>query len=96
MTASKALLWTDGRYYLQAGQELDANWTLMKAGLPEVPQRQDWLASELTSGAKVGVDPILITRNEYATHARVLEPKGVQMVPVAENLVDKVRFVSSS
>jgi Xaa-Pro aminopeptidase len=26
----EALLWTDGRYFLQAGKELDANWTLMK------------------------------------------------------------------
>lgn len=28
-----ALLWTDGRYHLQATQELDENWTLMKLGV---------------------------------------------------------------
>ena len=32
MTESKAALWTDGRYYLQAEAQLDANWTLMKDG----------------------------------------------------------------
>ncbi len=32
VTADKALLWTDGRYFLQASQELDSNWTLMKIG----------------------------------------------------------------
>lgn len=28
----KAALWTDGRYYTQAEQELDCNWILMKQG----------------------------------------------------------------
>lgn len=32
MTLSEALLWTDGRYHLQASQQLDQNWTLMKQG----------------------------------------------------------------
>ena len=32
VTADKALLWTDGRYHLQASKQLDANWTLMKQG----------------------------------------------------------------
>lgn len=27
-----ARLFTDGRYFLQAGQQLDSNWTLMKHG----------------------------------------------------------------
>ena len=32
VTVDKALLWTDGRYHLQASQQLDTNWTLMKQG----------------------------------------------------------------
>lgn len=30
VTERDACLWTDGRYYLQASQEMDQNWTLMK------------------------------------------------------------------
>ena len=30
VTQTEALLWTDGRYYQQAGNQLDGNWTLMK------------------------------------------------------------------
>jgi len=30
---SSALLYTDGRYFLQAAQQLDKNWTLMKSGV---------------------------------------------------------------
>lgn len=25
-------MWTDGRYFLQASQQMDSNWTLMKMG----------------------------------------------------------------
>lgn len=32
VTADRALLWTDGRYHLQASTELSADWTLMKQG----------------------------------------------------------------
>ena len=39
----KALLWTDGRYHLQASQQLDSNWTLMKQGVPNVPTLTEWL-----------------------------------------------------
>lgn len=39
ITHDKALLWTDGRYYNQASQELDpiSSWTLMKDGLLDTP-----------------------------------------------------------
>ena len=46
ITASQALMWTDGRYHLQASQEMDENWTLMKDGLAETPSQADWLALE--------------------------------------------------
>ena len=32
VTMTEALLWTDGRYHLQASKQLDQNWTLMKQG----------------------------------------------------------------
>lgn len=32
VTETKAALWTDGRYYLQAASQLDSNWILMKDG----------------------------------------------------------------
>ncbi|CAG0913330.1 unnamed protein product [Notodromas monacha] len=32
ITLEKAALWTDGRYFLQAEEELDCNWILMKVG----------------------------------------------------------------
>ena len=34
VTSSGAFMWTDGRYFLQAGTQMDENWTLMKEGQP--------------------------------------------------------------
>ena len=33
VTENEACMWTDGRYFLQASEEMDDNWTLMKQGL---------------------------------------------------------------
>ena len=34
VTEHHACMWTDGRYWTQAAQEMDSNWTLMKEGMP--------------------------------------------------------------
>lgn len=39
VTNQDACLWTDGRYYLQATEQMDGNWTLMKEGDPTTPKR---------------------------------------------------------
>jgi hypothetical protein len=44
ITLNTALLWTDGRYYLQADTQLDSKyWSLMKMGPSDI-SLQDWLA----------------------------------------------------
>lgn len=53
----RAALWTDGRYFLQAGQQLEnTGIELMKDGMPGVPSLQDWLAESLPEGSVVGFD----------------------------------------
>lgn len=32
ITSDEALLWTDARYFIQAEEQMDDNWTLMKDG----------------------------------------------------------------
>lgn len=36
VTIDKAVLWTDGRYHVQANHQLDCNWILMKRGEHDV------------------------------------------------------------
>ena len=53
----KAALWTDGRYFLQASQELENSGIyLMKDGMPNVPSLPEWLASELSAESVIGFD----------------------------------------
>lgn len=35
VTEQHAAMWTDGRYFLQAANQMDNNWTLMKMGMQE-------------------------------------------------------------
>lgn len=41
VTRSSAYFFTDSRYWLQAKEQLDSNWTLIKAGA--VGQPKDWI-----------------------------------------------------
>ena len=90
MTAKEALLWTDARYYLQAESQMDENWSLMKEGQPEVPSRSEWLSKNLESGSSVGVDPFLVSVAEWKQINKALEPNNIKLVPVKDNLIDKV------
>lgn len=91
VTLQKAALWTDGRYFLQANQQLDtSSWTLMKAGLPETPTKEAWLASELKQGDRLGVDPALISFEAAKKLREQLEKSGQSLVAVEENLIDAV------
>jgi hypothetical protein len=56
VTLDKALLWTDGRYYLQAESELGADWTLMRGGSGTCPE----------VGASVST--LGVTRTVYLCH----------------------------
>ncbi|CAD7931975.1 unnamed protein product [Amoebophrya sp. A25] len=44
ITPDEALLWTDGRYFLQAEDELGKGWKLMKQGQCETPR--EWLVNK--------------------------------------------------
>ena len=57
VTADKALLWTDSRYWLAAEKSLAGTGIgLMKDGVPETPSITEWLCANLKKGSAVGVD----------------------------------------
>ena len=90
VTSREGRLWTDGRYYLQAVQQMDpALWTLMKDRLSSTPSVEDWLAGELPAGARVGVDPELFCVNALRRMERALTARGVALC-AAPRLVDAV------
>lgn len=51
ITKDKALLWTDGRYFIQAEKELSSSeFELMKMNTPGFPTYMEWLADTLKDG----------------------------------------------
>lgn len=57
-----AFLWTDGRYFLQAQDQLvGSGIELMKSGQPEVPTLPEFLGEHLGKGAVVGFDGRTVT-----------------------------------
>ena len=65
VTDKLAALWVDGRYHLQADQQLDCQWTIMKSGQDKVPSIGEWLKSVLSSGDRVGADPKLVSADQW-------------------------------
>ena len=54
---SRALLWTDGRYFLQAESQLAGSGIeLMRSGEPDVPTLERFLLAELEDGSQLGFD----------------------------------------
>lgn len=93
ITRDKAVLATDGRYFLQAGRQLDKNWQLLKQGVPKVPTWQAWVVNEvIKTKATVGFDPQLFSYNEYQTLHELFKTNEVAdcLVPVSPNLIDIV------
>ena len=54
---SRALLWTDGRYFLQAESQLAGSGIeLMRSGEPDIPTLERFLLAELEDGSLLGFD----------------------------------------
>ncbi|KAJ3415074.1 hypothetical protein HDV05_005600 [Chytridiales sp. JEL 0842] len=83
-------MWTDGRYYLQASQQMDSNWTLQKMGMPGVPTKEEWLLQTLAPGSRVGVDSKLITVAAAKLLVDSLAEANISLVSIPDNLVDIV------
>ena len=58
-------LWTDGRYFLQAADQLEGSTIqLFKMGEPEVPTVHQFLADKLEKGMCLGFDGRTVTARE--------------------------------
>ncbi|XP_073159087.1 aminopeptidase P1 [Henckelia pumila] len=88
ITAREALLWTDGRYFLQAEQQLGSQWKLMRMG--EDPTVDIWMADNLPKDAAIGVDPWCISVDTAQKWERAFAKKQQKLIQTTTNLVDEV------
>ena len=90
VTQDMAGLWTDGRYFLQAGKQLAGSGIdLFKMGEPGVPTVHAFLVDKLKEGQTLGFDGRTVNAKEAFALKRDLEEKGAGVV-YEQDLVDLV------
>ena len=82
VTPTESFLWTDGRYHLQAEQQLGPDWTLMREGQKDVPTLSAYLKEQLAEGAVVGLDPTVHPAKFVQALAKTLHAKKVLVRPL--------------
>ncbi|XP_039278158.1 probable Xaa-Pro aminopeptidase P isoform X1 [Nilaparvata lugens] len=89
ITATKAALWTDGRYHSQADNQLSCDWMLMGRG--DKPKNlTDWLREEVRIGARVGADPALMANSQWEVLNKKLSEYSIFLLQIKNNLIDQI------
>ena len=83
VTLDKAMLWTDSRYYLQAGIQLEGTTvSLMRESDIDCPKIEQWLCDKLESGQTVGVNPEMWSVDGYKKLSDKLREAGIGLKSV--------------
>ncbi len=83
-------LWTDGRYFIQAEQQLAGSTvTLFKSGEPDVPTVHEFLVKALKQGQCLGFDGRTVSAKEAQELADKLGKNGVT-ISCREDLVGEI------
>ncbi|KAK1167472.1 xaa-Pro aminopeptidase 2 [Acipenser oxyrinchus oxyrinchus] len=88
VTNTKAVFWTDSRYWIQAERQVDCNWDLIRDSY--VSSIVDWLIREIPEGQQIGVDPFLFSIDTWNSYYHPLEQAKRTLISVPKNLVDEV------
>lgn len=90
VTADKAGLWTDSRYFLQAESQLEnTSIELYKAGLPETPTIPEFLLQELQNGQTVGLDGQTYSVADAQALEKKLKRKEIKL-DTSTDLIDRI------
>jgi Xaa-Pro aminopeptidase len=95
----QAWLFVDSRYHEQAELQVDVSKIqIVKLGLEgqktltEVLETLGQAAIAQQAQFRLGFDPFALTVEQFRSFQKQLEPAGVALVAIAENLVDRVRM----
>ncbi len=88
VTKKAAVLFTDGRYTVQASAETDTD--LVEVSLLPRAKLSEWLLSALGKGQTIGFDPWNHTAGEIGRLKAALAAKKIKLKPLAKNPVDAV------
>ena len=90
ITASEARLWTDGRYFIQAGKQFAGSPVeLMKMGEPGVLTLNEYLQTAVPEGGVLGFDGRVIAMGPGLEYEKITAEKNAKIV-YDYDLVDEV------
>ncbi|KAK9874996.1 hypothetical protein WA026_005809 [Henosepilachna vigintioctopunctata] len=90
VTQNKAVLWTDGRYHLEADDQMSCDWLLMRSGQRDIPTMSEWLKKEFPKGGRIGVDPKLISEHMWQNLESDFKGTSIILTPIEVNLIDAI------
>ena len=85
---SRAALFVDGRYTLQAREEIDSSIFSVEHLIDSPPDQ--WIEGNLAAGAKLGYDPWLHTLAGAEKLAKAAASAGAELKPVEPNPIDPI------
>ena len=89
VTDKFAGLWTDSRYFIQAGEQLrDTGVTLMKPVNDNTPDLNTWIKDNTPEGGKVGLDGRLFSITRYRSLAASSKDKKIRIVTGSDLITD--------
>lgn len=90
ITKDEARLWTDGRYFIQAADQLKGTTVeLMKMGEPGVPELTEYLEETLKPGDTLGFDGRAVSVGEGQEYADIAKKKQAE-ISYHEDLIDSI------
>ncbi|WP_137392027.1 aminopeptidase P family protein [Rhodoligotrophos defluvii] len=85
----QAVLFVDGRYTIQARNQVDTNLIELRHLVEEPPA--EWLRGALKRGQRIGYDPWLLTMEQVERYTKACAAAEAEMVAVEDaNLVDAI------
>ena len=90
ITKDEAGLWTDGRYFVQAAQQLEGSGVkLFKMGEPGVPTVEEYIANVIPENGTLGFDGRVVAMGEGQALVEAVAPKHAK-INYSEDLIDLI------
>ncbi len=86
--SKKAAIFTDGRYTLQVGVQVDTKIFDLESLITNPPAK--WLESNVKKGARIGFDPWLHTVSDVRNLKKAIKKTGGKLIAVEQNLIDEI------
>lgn len=81
VTQKEALLWVDGRYFIQAEKQIaGTEFKMMKIANSDYPTLQQWLIKHLSSGDTFGMNGEMVSQRAYEEFSELLGKNAVQVI----------------